>query len=140
MASREEALTGQAQQSESMIGKFVAADDAIVSPTYVPDLANASLDLLIDGERGIWHLANEGALTWAEFARRAADLAGLDARAVVAQPLRAFSFAAARPPYSALGSERGVLLPGLDEAMSRYMEERGNDFSDYEAEKQSGTR
>jgi dTDP-4-dehydrorhamnose reductase len=38
-----------------------AADDVIVSPTYVPDLVNAALDLLIDDERGIWHLTNRGA-------------------------------------------------------------------------------
>lgn len=40
---------------------FVAAEDAIVSPTYVPDLVHASLDLLIDGEFGLWNLANKGA-------------------------------------------------------------------------------
>jgi hypothetical protein len=31
---------------------------------------NTSLDLLIDGERGVWHLANAGAVTWAELLRR----------------------------------------------------------------------
>src|SRR5256885_10419504 len=43
---------------------FRAAADAIVSPTYVPDLAHAALDLLIDGEQGIWHLANSGETSW----------------------------------------------------------------------------
>jgi dTDP-4-dehydrorhamnose reductase len=38
--------------------EFLAAQDIIVSPTYVPDLVNASLDLLIDSETGLWHLAN----------------------------------------------------------------------------------
>ncbi|HEX5872146.1 MAG TPA: sugar nucleotide-binding protein, partial [Longimicrobium sp.] len=65
---------------------FAAADDATVSPTYVPDLANACLDLLIDGERGIWHLATPGAITWAELARRAAGLAGVDARTLQPRP------------------------------------------------------
>ena len=41
-----------------------AASDAIVSPTYVPDLVNRALDLLIDGAAGVWHLANAGALSW----------------------------------------------------------------------------
>ena len=50
---------------------LVASRDAVVSPTYVLDLVHASLDLLIDGERGIWHLANRGALDWAALARRA---------------------------------------------------------------------
>src|SRR4051794_13949614 len=42
---------------------FVAAEDSVVAPTYVPDLVHASLDLLIDGERGIWHLANATAIS-----------------------------------------------------------------------------
>jgi dTDP-4-dehydrorhamnose reductase len=67
---------------------FAAADDATVSPTYVPDLANACLDLLIDGERGIWHLANPGAITWADLARREAELAGVDARLLHPRPTR----------------------------------------------------
>ena len=35
---------------------FQAAFDAIVSPTYVPDLVQASLDLLIDGELSLIHI------------------------------------------------------------------------------------
>src|SRR5947209_16752139 len=45
--------------------RFAAARDSVVSPTYVPDLAGVCLDLLIDGERGLWHLSNQGALPWA---------------------------------------------------------------------------
>ena len=103
---------------------FTAADDAIVSPTYVPDLVNVSLDLLIDGERGIWHLANSGAVTWAELARRAAQVAGLDASGVQGCATRALDGTTARRPnYSVLGSERGALLPSLDEALARYVSE-----------------
>ena len=40
----------------------MAPDDQIISATYIPHLANTVLDLLIDGEAGIWHLANEGAM------------------------------------------------------------------------------
>ncbi|HYO63323.1 MAG TPA: family 1 glycosylhydrolase [Pyrinomonadaceae bacterium] len=100
---------------------FEAADDAHVSPTYVPDLVHAALDLLIDGESGLWHLANAGALTWADLARAAARHAGVDASALVARPTRAFNFAAARPAYSVLGSERGALLPPLEDALGRYV-------------------
>ncbi|MFL6227578.1 MAG: family 1 glycosylhydrolase [Pyrinomonadaceae bacterium] len=102
---------------------FTAIDDAFVSPTYVPDLVNMSLDLLIDGERGIWHLANAGALTWAEFARRAAELAGVDAAGIEGRPVESLKLPAPRPAYSALGSERGALLPALDEALARYVVE-----------------
>lgn len=102
---------------------FAAADDATVSPTYLPDLANASLDLLIDGERGIWHLATPGAVTWAELARRAAELAGVDARTLEPRPTRDFGFVAPRPLYTALASERGWPLPPLDDALGRFVRE-----------------
>jgi dTDP-4-dehydrorhamnose reductase len=102
---------------------FTAAADATVSPTYVPDLVNASLDLLIDGEGGVWHLSNQGGVTWAELARRAARLFGMDAGLVEARPTRSLGQAAPRPPYSVLGSERGALLPTLDDALSRYAKE-----------------
>jgi dTDP-4-dehydrorhamnose reductase len=105
--------------------EFVAADDAHVTPTYVPELANACLDLLIDGEGGVWHLANTGAITWADFARRAARLAGLDERLVRGRPTRELNLAAQRPTYSALGSERGALLGPLDEALECFVRERG---------------
>jgi dTDP-4-dehydrorhamnose reductase len=103
---------------------FRAAADSVVSPTYVPDLVDASLDLLIDGESGIWHLANRGALTWADFARRGAVLAGLDARLVEECATAALGLAAARPRYSALGSERGHLLPPLERSLERWSRER----------------
>ncbi|MBV8783792.1 MAG: sugar nucleotide-binding protein [Gammaproteobacteria bacterium] len=99
--------------------EFVALADVTVSPTYLPDLVHAALDLLIDGERGLWHLANRGALTWAEFAARAAELAGVDASTLIALPQARVGLAAPRPRYSALGSERGQLLPDLEDALER---------------------
>ncbi|MDQ3744853.1 MAG: SDR family oxidoreductase, partial [Acidobacteriota bacterium] len=104
--------------------RFAAARDLVVSPTYVPDLAGVCLDLLIDGERGLWHLSNQGALTWAELARRAAVLAGLDAELVEARPSSSLGLVAARPRFSALASERGLLLPPLESALRRYVCER----------------
>ena len=101
--------------------RFAAADDCTVSPTYIPDLIHACLDLLIDGESGIWHLANAGATTWADFARRAAELASLDAGLIDALSQQYFNFKAQRPSYSALGSVRGSLLPSLDDAIARYV-------------------
>ncbi|HEV7891528.1 MAG TPA: family 1 glycosylhydrolase [Pyrinomonadaceae bacterium] len=103
--------------------RFAAASDSVVSPTYVPDLVNACLDLLIDGERGVWHLANRGAVSWAEFARLAARAAGLDESLVEERPTASFNFAARRPAFSALASERGALLPALEDALARYVAE-----------------
>jgi dTDP-4-dehydrorhamnose reductase len=103
---------------------FVAAEDAIISPTYVPDLVNASLDLLIDHECGVWHLANKGEITWADLARLAAQLAGVNTDRIEARPLEDLGLVAPRPTYSVLGSERGGLLPNLDDAIARYFSER----------------
>ena len=99
---------------------FAAAEDVRVSPTYVPDLVDATLDLLVDGAAGIWHLANDGEATWAELARRAAVATGLDARLVERRRLRDFDLPAARPRYSALRSERGTILPPLEDALHRF--------------------
>ncbi|HEY9697434.1 MAG TPA: family 1 glycosylhydrolase [Trichocoleus sp.] len=102
---------------------FIAAADAIISPTYVPDLVNTTLDLLIDGECGLWHLANQGAMTWADLARTVADLDGLNAAQVEARPSEKLGFVAPRPTYSVLTSERGLLLPALDRAIDQYLSE-----------------
>jgi dTDP-4-dehydrorhamnose reductase len=101
-----------------------APDDMTVSPTYVPDLVNASLDLLIDGAHGIWHLANQGATSWADFGRRAANMRGCNAGLVVPVAAASFNWTAPRPMYSALGTERGVgLMPPLEAALERYAAE-----------------
>lgn len=107
--------------------RFAAAADLVVSPTYVPDLVNATLDLLIDEEHGLWHVSNEAALSWAELAAMAAELAGLCTRLVQPVPAAALKLSARRPAFSALGSERGQLLPPLEDALSRYWTERTPD-------------
>jgi dTDP-4-dehydrorhamnose reductase len=101
---------------------FEAPEDAIVSPTYVPDLVNACLDLLIDGERGIWHLCNDGVISWSDFAREAICRAGLNDSLVRPRPSREFGWPAPRPRYSAMRSERGWVMPTLDDAIDRYLE------------------
>jgi dTDP-4-dehydrorhamnose reductase len=100
--------------------RFEAARDLVVSPTYTPDLVNGTLDLLVDGETGLWHLANEGALSWAEFAVRVARAAGLDERLVAAVPADALGWPAARPASVALASRRGRMMPSVEDAISRF--------------------
>jgi dTDP-4-dehydrorhamnose reductase len=104
--------------------QVTAAEDMTVSPTYVPDLVNASLDLLIDGASGIWHLANHGATSWADLARSSADLRGYDAELVVPVASSTLGLTAQRPVYSALGTERGSgIMPPLEAALERYAAE-----------------
>ena len=102
-------------------GSWAAADDLVVTPAYLPDLVDATLDLLIDGERGVWHLAGPDAVTWAELAREAARRAGTDPAAVVGRPAAAFGWTAARPAYAALASDRGPMLPPLADGLDRYL-------------------
>ncbi len=102
---------------------FAAMQDVVVSHTYVPDLANACIDLLIDAESGIWHLANGGPLSWFELARTGAQLAGVDAHSLQSRACSDFGLAARRPVFSALGTERGLELPHLDDALRRFMRE-----------------
>jgi dTDP-4-dehydrorhamnose reductase len=96
-------------------------DDLVVSPTYVPDLVAATLDLMIDGERGIWHLANGGGVSWHEFATMVAEVAGWDGEAVVPCASSELSFQAPRPAYSVLASRHGEVVPRLEQAIARHL-------------------
>ncbi len=101
---------------------FTVANDIFVSPTYVPDLVHACLDLLIDGAAGIWHLTNGQSLTWMDLILKAAEKAGIDAGSLDPRVGNQLGYIARRPSYSALTSERGILLPKLDDALDRYLE------------------
>jgi dTDP-4-dehydrorhamnose reductase len=102
---------------------FRAAADYTISPTYVPHLVNAVLDLLIDGERGIWHLANDGSVTWLEFGRMVTRAAGLPEDLIEPCSWRDVWQPAPRPHYSVLGTVRGKLLGPLDAAVQIYAAE-----------------
>ncbi len=111
----------QAVVRELSLGRiFLAADDAVVSPTYVPDLVEASLDLLIDGETGVRHLASAGAMSWAAFGRAIAEAVGLDPKLVIGRSTASFGWAAARPADVSLTTKRGALMPLLESAIARY--------------------
>lgn len=96
--------------------KVEASDELHVSPTYVPDLAHGTLDLLMDRAHGIWHLTNQGAMSWFEFAQRAARQAKLDTAALVR------THGGGRG-ITALTSERGLLLPSVTSGIDRYLHE-----------------
>lgn len=103
--------------------EIIVASDVKVTPTYLPDLANASLDLLIDGASGVYHLTNKGEVTWAELARTIADKAnefyGIDTANIVEKRMEEISLAK-RPKYSCLTSIKGFELPPLEDAIGRY--------------------
>ncbi len=104
-------------------GEEIRLSSDIVSPTYLPDLVDASLDLLIDGEAGLWHLANRGSSSWVALAKQVARLAGLDASLVIPSSARRLEWIARRPHYSSLASERADIMPKLDSALARYLQD-----------------
>ncbi|HEU4603561.1 MAG TPA: SDR family oxidoreductase [Steroidobacteraceae bacterium] len=103
---------------------YRAMHDVVVSPTYLPDLVHAALDLLIDGAQGLWHLTNVGRLSWAELAREAARLARVRTDLLAPESQRNFADMPALPAFSALSSERGNFMPPLEDALSRYVATR----------------
>jgi dTDP-4-dehydrorhamnose reductase len=93
---------------------ITASDKTVVSPTYVPDLVQATLDLLLDDEKGVWHLTNQGAVSWHELACEVADRAKVDrARLRPAED--------AAPADTSLASNRGLMLRPLDKALDEFM-------------------
>ncbi|MDQ6625893.1 MAG: sugar nucleotide-binding protein [Verrucomicrobiota bacterium] len=98
-------------------------NDVVLTGTYLPDLVHATLDLLVDGERGIWHLANIGAVTPEQFLIAAADASQLNVGHINGAPLWELNRAAPRAHFRALTSERGQLLPPLRDAIERYCRE-----------------
>jgi len=104
-------------------GDGVEASADRVSPTYVPDLVNTSLDLLIDGGAGLWHMANLGEVSWRDLAAMAAERAGFDP-GLVAE-------AGDGPALStALATERGILMPGLESALDRFFADNEVEWSE----------
>lgn len=87
-----------------------------LSPSYLPQLVDTALDLLVDRERGIWHLAPRTSCTLLDLVWRSAQRLGLPFRAEIT----ARTEREARGPMHALASERGWPLPDLDEALGAY--------------------
>lgn len=106
----------------------VAADDVVMSPTYIPDLVNLSLDLILDDEEGIIHATNAGSTTWADLARQVALTTGYDEGLIEGVPFYTLRLQAKRPYFSVLESEKGIVLPSLQDALERYLEAAGIEY------------
>lgn len=96
--------------------------DVVVSATYVPDLADAVLDLVIDGAAGTWHLTSSEGLSWHALGHAVAAGAGLDTSGVTACAADEMAWRARRPRFSALASARATLLPGFASALPRFLD------------------
>ena len=97
---------------------FTAEEDRVVTPTFVPALVEAALDLLIDEATGNWHLTHGEAIGAAEFARRIAIAGGYDPQRIRGVATAKSKRRAPRSPMATLGNEQvktiGTLQPCID--------------------------
>lgn len=98
----------------------MAASNCVISPTYVPDLVRATLDLVIADEAGLWHLVSAGALSWADFAGALGRSITLPLGSIDVRPAEAMGWIARRPRNVALTSERGLIMPDIGSAIARF--------------------
>jgi dTDP-4-dehydrorhamnose reductase len=103
--------------------------DQVLSPTFTPDLAQKTKELIEQDALGLFHLTNAGECSWFEFARGTFDLAGVE---VEMEPIdtRQTQRRARRPSYSAVTTTRleeiglSPLRP-WKEALSDYLQAKG---------------
>jgi dTDP-4-dehydrorhamnose reductase len=100
--------------------------DQTVSPTFAADLADGMRALLErDAPPGLYHMVNDGAVTWYDYARAALRGAGLD-DTIEAISHRDWQSSVRRPVFSALENARlreiGITMPSWESGLSRYLE------------------
>lgn len=85
--------------------------DQIGCPTYTPDLAGHTLELVAKGAAGTFHLTNGGQASWCEFAAEAVACAGLPCRI---QPITSDEYPqkATRPRFSVLDTSAFTRVTG----------------------------
>jgi dTDP-4-dehydrorhamnose reductase len=97
------------------------------SPSFTVDIARAIIQLCRQGASGIVHATNGGECSWFEFAQEIVRQAGLETQ-VRQISSDQFVRPAERPKYSVLSPaslrKYGVLMPGWQDALRRYLAER----------------
>ncbi|HPR62490.1 MAG TPA: sugar nucleotide-binding protein, partial [Prolixibacteraceae bacterium] len=103
-------------------------DDQIGSPTYARDLANCIIDIIIKSILnpeaylpGIYHYANQGSCSWAEYAKEIFELAGVKCEV---KPVSSDKYPtkAKRPKYSVLNTTKirssfGIGIPNWRDSL-----------------------
>jgi dTDP-4-dehydrorhamnose reductase len=100
-------------------------EDHVASPTYAPALAERTADLLMSGQRGVFHVGGGTPISWFEYARMIFETAGLEPE-LRATSEREYRTPARRPKYSALSNSKmeaaGVRpMPSLADAVKAYL-------------------
>lgn len=118
-------LAGQQQTSNQPIR---VVEDHVASPTYAPELARLTGDLVERGITGVVHGGGELPVSWYDYARLIFRCAGLDP-VLKATNEREYRTAAKRPKYSVLANgvaaAAGIApMPDLETCVRRYLELR----------------
>jgi dTDP-4-dehydrorhamnose reductase len=100
--------------------------DRVVSPSYVADVADASLHLIHTLPAfGLYHCVNSGHATWFEVGREIARLLGRPDSALKPIHVKDVVLPAARPQYAALDNAKltaaGFTMPSWQDAIARYI-------------------
>ena len=92
--------------------------------TYAPDLALESKNIVEDdvSDYGIYHVVNEGAVTWYQGVKDLFKIAGINAEVVPVKP-EEFPRPAKRPSSSVLSVKKRKPLRHYREALKEYLEE-----------------
>ena len=70
-------------------------DDQVGHPTFADDAASMIVRLATEGRSGVWHVTNQGAVSWYEFTREVMRIAGHDPARV--KPVRTRDLVPPRP-------------------------------------------
>ena len=102
-------------------------NDQVGSPTYTRDLARVICDLLPTDKYGIYHVRNEGFMSWCDFAKMIMPKSGLPCR-VLPVASSEYPTPAKRPLNSRLdGSALAAAgiepMPSVENALDRYLAE-----------------
>jgi dTDP-4-dehydrorhamnose reductase len=103
-------------------------EDHVASPTFAPELASRTAELVERGESGVFHAGGGTPISWFDWAVKIFDAAGVKP-ALKPTNEREFRTAARRPKYSALSNakmeSRGITpMPSLDKTIRTYLETR----------------
>jgi len=102
--------------------------DHVASPTYAPAMASRTADLLLQNQRGLFHMGGGQPISWFDYAKLIFELASLKP-SLTPTDEREYRTAARRPKFSALSNSKleaaGIAtMPPLREAVQEYLASR----------------